>query len=70
VAPEKPGRTAAGAGRIPERAAGQTKLDELIRATRPARNTLLDIKELSGAQPARITARGKSRAGERISPLP
>jgi low affinity Fe/Cu permease len=35
----------------------QLKLDELIRATKEARNTLLDIEELSEAELDRIKAR-------------
>jgi len=40
-----------------EREAVQLKLDELIRATKQARNTLLDIEELSEADLDRIKAR-------------
>jgi low affinity Fe/Cu permease len=40
-----------------EREAVQLKLDELIRSTKEARNTLLDIEELSEAELDRIKAR-------------
>jgi low affinity Fe/Cu permease len=40
-----------------EREAVQLKLDELIRATKEARNTLLDIEELSEEELDRIKAR-------------
>ncbi len=57
----------------------QLKLDELIRATKAAHNSLLDIEELSEEELDRIktrferlarTARNESSAGETASGLP
>ena len=62
-----------------ESEAVQLKLDELIRATKAAHNSLLDIEELSEAELDRIktrferlarTARNESSAGETASGLP
>src|ERR1035437_1085455 len=54
-----------------ESEAVQLKLDELIRATKEARNTLLDIEELSEAELDRIKSRFEvlaRRAREESSP--
>jgi low affinity Fe/Cu permease len=56
-----------------ESEAVQLKLDELIRATKEARNTLLDIEELSEAELDRIKARFERlarKAREESSPDP
>ena len=56
-----------------ESEAVQLKLDELIRATKEARNTLLDIEELSEAELDRIKARFERlarKAREESSPGP
>jgi low affinity Fe/Cu permease len=56
-----------------ESEAVQLKLDELIRATKEARNTLLDIEELSEAELDRIKARFERlarKAREESSPVP
>ncbi len=56
-----------------ESEAVQLKLDELIRATKEARNTLLDIEELSEAELDRIKTRFERlarKAREESSPAP
>jgi low affinity Fe/Cu permease len=56
-----------------ESEAVQLKLDELIRATKEARNTLLDIEELSEAELDRIKTRFERlarKAREESSPVP